>query len=117
MRGAPVIIPDMVYAEVTENLAKLAVDDVDDVDDVVQWARKHHGQVEIVPTSIFAEVSGTAGDEPAHAVTPLDQSRLAVSTSLPTILATARGVSLKNAISARVGASSRSTWLSKLTGC
>ncbi len=49
MPGVTVIIPDMVYAEVTEDLARLGADDV------VQWARRHHGQVEIVPTSVFAE--------------------------------------------------------------
>lgn len=49
MPGVTVIIPDMVYAEVTENLAKLGADDI------VQWARRHHGQVEIAPTTVFAE--------------------------------------------------------------
>jgi hypothetical protein len=49
MPGVTVIIPDMVYAEVTEDLARLGADDV------VQWARRHHGQVEIAPTSVFAE--------------------------------------------------------------
>jgi hypothetical protein len=49
MPGVPVIIPDMVYAEVTENLAKLGAEEV------VQWARRHHGQVEILPTTVFAE--------------------------------------------------------------
>jgi hypothetical protein len=49
MPGVPVIIPDMVYAEVTEDLGKLGADDV------VQWVRGHHGQVEIAPTTMFAE--------------------------------------------------------------
>jgi hypothetical protein len=47
--GVPVIIPDMVYFEVTQDFAKLGAEDI------VQWARQHHGQVEIVPTTTFAE--------------------------------------------------------------
>ena len=49
MPGLPVIIPDMVYLEVTQDLAKTGAEDI------VLWVRKHHGQVEIVPTMIFAE--------------------------------------------------------------
>ena len=52
MPGVPVIIPDMVYFEATQNYAKLGADDI------VQWARKHHGQVEILPTTVFAEFQG-----------------------------------------------------------
>ncbi len=47
--GVPVIIPDMVYLEVTQDAARLGATEV------VLWARRHHGQVEIVPTEIFAE--------------------------------------------------------------
>lgn len=63
MPGVTVIIPDMVYAEVTEDLVRLGADDV------VQWARKHHGQVEIVPTSVFAEFQAL------RAVNPRTRSR------------------------------------------
>ncbi|MBF0566241.1 MAG: hypothetical protein HQK89_13475 [Nitrospirae bacterium] len=49
MPGVPVIIPDMVYFEVTQDLAKTGAEDI------VRWARKHHGQVEIVPTTVFSE--------------------------------------------------------------
>jgi hypothetical protein len=49
MPGLRVLIPDMVCYEVTQDLAKTGADDV------VQWARRHRGQVEIVATSVFAE--------------------------------------------------------------
>jgi hypothetical protein len=49
MPNLHVIIPDMVYFEVTQDLAKTGAEDV------VQWARKHQGQVEIAPTSVFSE--------------------------------------------------------------
>ncbi len=58
MPGVPVIIPDMVYAEVTEDLAKLGADQV------VQWARRHRGQVEIAPTSVFAEYQALRATNP-----------------------------------------------------
>lgn len=58
MPGVPVIIPDMVYAEVTEDLARLGADDV------VQWARRHHGQVEIAPTGVFAEYQALRSTNP-----------------------------------------------------
>jgi hypothetical protein len=41
--------PDMVYAEVTRDLARLGAEEV------VEWVRAHHGLVEIVPTHVFAE--------------------------------------------------------------
>lgn len=63
MPGVTVIIPDMVYAEVTEDLARLGADDV------VQWARRHHGQVEFAPTSVFAEFQAL------RAVNPRTRSR------------------------------------------
>lgn len=49
MPGLTVIIPDMVYAEVTENLAKLGAADI------VHWARRHPAQVRIAATEVFAE--------------------------------------------------------------
>jgi hypothetical protein len=49
MPGLRVVIPDMVYFEVTQDLAKTGAEDI------VQWARRHQGQVEIVPTSVFSE--------------------------------------------------------------
>jgi predicted nucleic acid-binding protein len=47
--GLPVIIPDMVYTEVTQDLAKLGAEGV------ISWARAHPDQVRIVPTSVYAE--------------------------------------------------------------
>jgi hypothetical protein len=58
MPGVSVIIPDMVYAEVAEDLAKLGADDI------VQWARRHHGQVEIAPTTVFAEYQALRATNP-----------------------------------------------------
>jgi hypothetical protein len=49
MPGVPVIIPDMVYFEVAQDFAKLGSEAI------VEWARRHRGQVEIVPTTTFAE--------------------------------------------------------------
>lgn len=49
MPGLRVMIPDMVYFEVTQDLAKTGAEDI------VQWSRKHQGQVELVPTSVFSE--------------------------------------------------------------
>lgn len=49
MPGLRVVIPDMVYFEVTQDLARTGAEDI------VQWARRHQGQVEIVVTSVFAE--------------------------------------------------------------
>lgn len=47
--GLPIIIPDMVYFEVTQDLAKVGAEDI------VQWVRKHHRQIEIAPTTVFSE--------------------------------------------------------------
>jgi len=49
MPGVPVIIPDMVYFEVTQDLAKTGDEDI------VKWVRKHHGQIEIAATNVFSE--------------------------------------------------------------
>jgi hypothetical protein len=46
---APVFIPDMVYAEVTRDMARLGAEEV------VAWIRAHLGQVEIAPTEVYAE--------------------------------------------------------------
>lgn len=47
--GVPVVIPDMVYLDVTRDAARLGATEV------VLWARRHRGQVEIAPTEVFAE--------------------------------------------------------------
>ena len=49
MPGLRVVIPDMGYVEVTQDLARTGAGDI------VEWARRHHGQVEIVPTTVFSE--------------------------------------------------------------
>lgn len=49
MANVPVFIPDMVYAEVTRDMARLGAEEV------VEWIRANLGQVEIVPTQVFAE--------------------------------------------------------------
>lgn len=49
MPGMPVIIPDMVYFEVTRDLARTGAQDI------VEWTRRHPQQVKIVATSVFAE--------------------------------------------------------------
>lgn len=61
--GTPVIIPDMVYAEVAEDLARLGADDI------VQWVRRHHGQVEIAPTTVFTDFQA------ARSINPRTRSR------------------------------------------
>lgn len=48
--GLRVLIPDMVYAEVTRDLARLGATGV-----VVAWVRAHADQVAIAPTEVFAE--------------------------------------------------------------
>ena len=47
--GVPVFIPDMIYAEVTQDMARLGAEEV------VEWVRAHLGQVQIVPTRVFAD--------------------------------------------------------------
>lgn len=59
MPGLRVIIPDMVYFEVTQDLAKTGAENI------VQWARRHPGQVEVVVTSVFAEFQVLRGADPA----------------------------------------------------
>ncbi len=58
MPGVPVIIPDMVYAEVTEDIAKLGADQI------VRWARRHHDLVAIAPTTVFAEFQALRATNP-----------------------------------------------------
>jgi ATP:corrinoid adenosyltransferase len=58
MPGLRVVIPDMVYFEVTQDLAKTGAEDI------VQWARRHQGQVEIVVTSVFAEFQVVRAADP-----------------------------------------------------
>jgi len=58
MPGLRVVIPDMVYFEVTEDLSKTGAEDI------VQWARRHQGQVEIMLTSVFAEFQVVRGADP-----------------------------------------------------
>lgn len=59
MPGLRVIIPDMVYFEVTQDLARTGATIV------VDWARRHPGQVEIVPTTTFAEFQTLRAADPA----------------------------------------------------
>jgi len=49
MPGVPVYIPDMVYTEVTQDMARLGANEV------VQWVRVHSDQVKIVPTQVYAD--------------------------------------------------------------
>ncbi len=49
MPGLRVVIPDMVYFEVTWDLARTGAADI------VAWTRRHHGQIEIAPTTVFSE--------------------------------------------------------------
>lgn len=49
MQGLRVLIPDMVYFEVNQDLTRTGAEDI------VQWARCHPGQVEVILTSVFAE--------------------------------------------------------------
>lgn len=58
MPGLRVLIPDMVYFEVTQDLAKTGASDI------VGWATRHAGQVEIVVTNEFAEFQVLRGADP-----------------------------------------------------
>lgn len=49
MPGLRVVIPDMVYFEVTQDLARTGAGSI------VEWARRHRGLVEIAPTAVFSE--------------------------------------------------------------
>ncbi len=58
MPGLRVVIPDMVYFEVTLDLSKTGAEDI------VRWTRRHQGQVEIVATSVFVEFQVLHGADP-----------------------------------------------------
>jgi hypothetical protein len=47
--GVPVFIPDMVYTEVTHDIARLGAGEI------ATWIRAHEEQVQIVPTEEYAE--------------------------------------------------------------
>jgi hypothetical protein len=47
--GVPVIIPDMVYTEVTQDMARLGAGEV------VRWIQAHERQVQIAATEVYAE--------------------------------------------------------------
>jgi len=49
MPRVQVLIPDMVYAEVTRDMAKLAAEEV------VEWLQANRGPVQIAPTTVYAE--------------------------------------------------------------
>jgi hypothetical protein len=49
MPGVPVLVPDMVYTEITRDIARLGADEV------VDWLRANRGQVQIVATTVYAE--------------------------------------------------------------
>src|SRR6516162_6145130 len=49
MPGVQVLIPDMVYAEVTRDMAKLGAEEV------VEWLQANRGPVQIAPTTVYAE--------------------------------------------------------------
>jgi hypothetical protein len=58
MPGLRVVIPDMVYFEVAQDLARTGAADI------VAWARRHYGQVEIAPTSVFSEFQVVRAADP-----------------------------------------------------
>ncbi|MBC7637033.1 MAG: hypothetical protein H7251_15675 [Acetobacteraceae bacterium] len=71
--GLRVLIPDMVYFEVTQDLARTGAEDI------VQWARRHPGQVEVILTSVFAEFQVVrAADERTRSKGRGEQSALEV---------------------------------------
>ncbi len=47
--GVPVFIPDMVYTEVTQDMARLGAGEV------ARWIQAHEGQVQIAATEVYAE--------------------------------------------------------------
>lgn len=58
MPGLPVIIPDMVYDEVTRDLARIGARDI------VEWADRHLDQIFIRPTEVFAEFQALRSLDP-----------------------------------------------------
>lgn len=63
MPNVPVFVPYIVYAEVARDMTKLGAKEV------VDWIRAHRGQVEIVPTEVYAEF------EALQAINPNIRSR------------------------------------------
>lgn len=63
MPGVPVFIPDMVYSEVTRDMARLGAGAI------VEWLRVNLGQVQIVATEVYAEF------EALRAINPQTRSR------------------------------------------
>lgn len=59
MANVPVVIPDMVYFEVTQDLAKLGAEET------IDWMRRNRAMVEIVPTQVFAEFQALKQINPA----------------------------------------------------
>jgi hypothetical protein len=57
--GLPVVIPDMVYFEVTQDIGKLGAGAI------VDWARRHSGQIRIAPTEVFSEFQTLRSVDPA----------------------------------------------------
>lgn len=49
MPGVQVLIPDMVYAEATRDMARLGAGEV------VEWLQANRGPVQIAPTTVYAE--------------------------------------------------------------
>ena len=49
MPGVPVLVPDMVYAEITRDMAQLGADEV------VDWLRGNREEVQIVATAVLGQ--------------------------------------------------------------
>jgi hypothetical protein len=58
MPGVPVLVPDMVYAEVTRDMTRLGADEI------VDWLRANREQVQIVATAVYAEFETLRGANP-----------------------------------------------------
>jgi len=58
MPRVQVLIPDMVYAEVTRDMAKLAAEEV------VEWLQANRGPVQIAPTTVYAEFEALRTSNP-----------------------------------------------------
>jgi hypothetical protein len=58
MPGAPVLVPDMVCAEITRDMTRLGAVEV------VDWLRASRGQVQIVPTTVHAEYEALRAANP-----------------------------------------------------
>jgi len=58
MPGVPVLVPDMVYAEITRDMTRLGADEI------VDWLRTNREQVQIVPTTVYAEFETLRANNP-----------------------------------------------------